>query len=92
MLGLIFGSTNILIDIGILMFSLAVLFQLVTLPVEFNASARALQLLESEGFLYGDEQTGKKSAFSSGHDICCGSSHSNFTAFKTDLFIWRKTP
>ena len=42
-LGLIFGSTNILIDIGILMFSLAVLFQLVTLPVEFNASARALQ-------------------------------------------------
>lgn len=54
MLGLIFGSTNILIDIGILMFSLAVLFQLVTLPVEFNASARALQLLESEGF-YGDE-------------------------------------
>lgn len=54
-LGLIFGSTNILIDIGILMFSLAVLFQLVTLPVEFNASARALQLLESEGFLYGDE-------------------------------------
>lgn len=29
--------------------------QLVTLPVEFNASARALQLLESEGFLYGDE-------------------------------------
>ena len=54
-LGLIFGSTNILIDIGILMFGLAVLFQLVTLPVEFNASARALQLLESEGFLYGDE-------------------------------------
>ena len=54
-LGLIFGSTNILIDIGILMFSLAVLFQLVTLPVEFNASARALQLLESEGFLYVDE-------------------------------------
>ena len=54
-LGLIFGSTNILIDIGILMFSLAVLFQLVTLPVEFNASASALQLLESEGFLYGDE-------------------------------------
>ena len=46
---------RVLIDIGILMFSLAVLFQLVTLPVEFNASARALQLLESEGFLYGDE-------------------------------------
>lgn len=54
-LGLIFGSTNVLVDIGILMFSLAVLFQLVTLPVEFNASARALQLLESQGYLYADE-------------------------------------
>ena len=62
-LGLIFGSTNILIDIGILMFSLAVLFQLVTLPVEFNASARALQLLESEGFLYGDENRQAKRCF-----------------------------
>ena len=93
MLGLIFGSTNILIDIGILMFSLAVLFQLVTLPVEFNASARALQLLESEGFLYGDEnRQARKVLSAAGHDICCGSSHSNFTAFKTDLFIWRKTP
>ena len=63
-LGLIFGSTNILIDIGILMFSLAVLFQLVTLPVEFNASARALQLLESEGFLYGDENRQAKKVLS----------------------------
>ncbi len=54
-LGLIFGSTNVLVDIGILMFSLAVLFQLVTLPVEFNASARALELLESQGYLYADE-------------------------------------
>ena len=62
--GLIFGSTNILIDIGILMFSLAVLFQLVTLPVEFNASARALQLLESEGFLYGDENRQAKKVLS----------------------------
>lgn len=53
--GLIFGSTNVLVDIGILMFSLAVLFQLVTLPVEFNASSRALKLLESEGYLNGDE-------------------------------------
>lgn len=54
-LGLIFGSINVLVDIGILMFSLAVLFQLVTLPVEFNASARALELLESQGYLYADE-------------------------------------
>ena len=36
-------------------FSAAVLFQLVTLPVEFNASARALEQLESNGILYRDE-------------------------------------
>lgn len=37
------------------MFSLAVLFQLVTLPVEFNASARALHLLGDNGILYDEE-------------------------------------
>ncbi len=44
-----------LLNIGILMFSAAVLFQLVTLPVEFNASARALQLLSSTGILQTQE-------------------------------------
>ncbi|KPU43977.1 putative neutral zinc metallopeptidase [Oxobacter pfennigii] len=44
-----------LIDIGIILFSAAVLFQIVTLPVEFNASSRAINLLESEGILYDDE-------------------------------------
>jgi len=38
-----------------LMFSLAVAFQLVTLPVEFNASKRAMDMLEETGVLYGDE-------------------------------------
>ncbi len=44
-----------LITIGILLFSAAVLFQVVTLPVEFNASSRALATLESEGFLTDEE-------------------------------------
>lgn len=44
-----------LITIGIVLFSLAVLFQLVTLPVEFNASSRALKALESTGTLGSDE-------------------------------------
>lgn len=48
-------SADILIDLGILLFSAAVLFQLVTLPVEFNASRRAVQALESTGMLYPDE-------------------------------------
>lgn len=53
--GAILSFNQTLITIGIIMFSAAVLFQLVTLPVEFNASARALEQLESNGILYRDE-------------------------------------
>ena len=45
----------VLIQAGIIMFSLAVLFQLITLPVEFNASHRAMQQLERTGILGGNE-------------------------------------
>ena len=56
-IGLIFrGSmSTVLIQAGIIMFSLAVLFQLITLPVEFNASHRAMQQLERTGILGGNE-------------------------------------
>lgn len=46
LLGLIFSSA-MLVDIGILAFSMSTLFQLITLPVEFNASRRAVATLES---------------------------------------------
>ena len=54
-LGIFFGGSHTLIMVGILMFSAAVLFQLVTLPVEFNASGRALKLLSETGILQKDE-------------------------------------
>ena len=54
-LGIFFGGSHTLIMIGILMFSAAVLFQLVPLPVEFNASGRALKLLSETGILQKDE-------------------------------------
>lgn len=54
-LGVALSFNQTLITIGIIMFSAAVLFQLVTLPVEFNASSRALVQLESNGILYRDE-------------------------------------
>ena len=54
-IGLIFGSSSFLVNLGILLFSLGVLFQLVTLPVEFDASHRAIQILGNTGILYGDE-------------------------------------
>ncbi len=50
-LGIILGVNQTLITIGIFCFSLAVLFQIVTLPVEFDASRRALNLLEADGIL-----------------------------------------
>ena len=46
--------------IGIVLFSLTTLFQLITLPVEFNASARAIETIESEYLLEGDEVSGAK--------------------------------
>ncbi len=55
-LGLILGSNSVLINIGIWVFSLAVLFQIVTLPVEFDASRRALVCIEQYGIVTGDER------------------------------------
>lgn len=57
---LISGLGSPLVEIGIIMFSLAVLFQLVTLPVELDASARAVRLLDAEGILTGDEVSGTR--------------------------------
>ena len=54
-IGLLFGSNSVLIEIGVLCFSLAVLFQLITLPVEFNASSRAVAILGNTGMLHGEE-------------------------------------
>jgi len=55
--GFLFNYLN-LIGLGILFFSVAVAFQLITLPVEFNASNRARELMISEGFIRNDEETG----------------------------------
>lgn len=54
-LGIIMGANQTLLNIGILLFSLAVIFQLVTLPVEFNASSRALRVLKDSAMMYEDE-------------------------------------
>jgi Zn-dependent membrane protease YugP len=55
---------SILMDIGILLFSGAVLFSLLTLPVEFNASRRAMVLLEERGYLKGRELDGARRVLS----------------------------
>lgn len=53
-----------LIFLGIGFFSFAVLFSIVTLPVEFNASRRAIQVLSESGTLYGEELEGAKKVLS----------------------------
>ena len=57
LIGLIFNSNQsaLFLNIGILAFSAAVLFQLVTLPVEFNASGRAVRILGETNMLDSEE-------------------------------------
>lgn len=57
LLGLIMGWTG-LAQIGVFLFTFVVLFQLITLPVEFNASSRALKILEGAGILMDTELRG----------------------------------
>ena len=58
-LGLLIGMTPF-IRLGIWMFTLALLFQVITLPVEFNASSRAVTLLDQLGILSGQEVDGTR--------------------------------
>lgn len=62
LIGLLFtsGSGSTMISLGILFFSMSVAFTLITLPVEFNASSRAITLLVDQQFLDEDEVVGAK--------------------------------
>ena len=64
MLGLILGLNDTLAMIGIYLFSFGVLFQLVTLPVEFDASRRALVMLQDYGILGQTEVQGSRAVLS----------------------------
>ncbi len=63
MLGILFSSYNMM-TLGIIFFLAVIFFQLVTLPVEFNASGRALRFLQGSGVLESDEQRGAKKVLS----------------------------
>ena len=57
--GLLLGYMEVA-QIGILLFGFVVIFQLITLPVEFNASGRALRILSDNSLLWDDEMTGAR--------------------------------
>jgi len=59
LIGILLGSMN-LVHFGILLFSAILVFQMVTLPVEFNASVRALHFLKENAILIGEEITGAR--------------------------------
>jgi uncharacterized protein len=59
LIGLVVGATG-LVTIGLILFSAVVLFQLVTLPVEFDASHRAIVALEGGGLLGAEELSGAR--------------------------------
>jgi len=63
-MGLIFSSFRPLMTIGIVIFTAAVIFQIVTLPVEFDASSRAMKLLQSNGLVIGNEAEGARKVLS----------------------------
>lgn len=63
LLGLFFSFRPLVIG-GIILFSFVAVFQFVTLPVEFNASRRALETLENREYLYGEELKGAKKTLS----------------------------
>ena len=60
LLGLLFDFAPFLADIGVLLFGFVLLFQLITLPVEFNASRRAMYSLRGEGVLSSQEAVGAR--------------------------------
>ena len=59
-IGILLGGSSLLINISIWLFVAVVAFHLVTLPVELNASSRALKMLESTGILGTDEKKGAR--------------------------------
>ena len=63
--GLIISFFKPLIFIGVVLFSFGVLFQIVTLPIEFDASARALRTIEEMGLVTADEMTGARKVLKS---------------------------
>jgi Zn-dependent membrane protease YugP len=64
-LGFIFGGNSFMIDLGIMLFGFFVFFTLITLPVEYNASSRAMEMLTEGGYLSrGEEASGARKVLS----------------------------
>ncbi len=90
-LGVILSWNQVLIQIGIWAFALAVLFQLVTLPVEFNASTRAVAKIEQYGLLSREENNGCKKVLTAAAMTYVAAGFRNFTAASSGDSVWGKS-
>ena len=78
MIGIIFSSMNSMLGIGIALLAVGVVFQIVTLPVEFNASSRAMnQMVSLRCHSKRRRASRKESIKRSGYDVCSGSGSSS---------------
>lgn len=92
LVGLLFNY-GFLVQLGIVLFSTVALFQLVTLPVEFNASARALRTLESSYILESDEVRMAGKVLAGGRtDLCGGAAFQPGAAAAADFAVWPPRP
>jgi len=90
LIGMFISSFSFLMDVGILLFAGAAAFQIVTLPVEFNASNRALAQLSNGGYLRADEINGaKKSTKCSGTHIRSSSGNVRADFDSSANFAWQ---
>lgn len=87
LIGLIFSAFNFLVSIGAWMFFAVVIFQLITLPVEFNASQRAMQNIADSGVLTADEQKGARKVLNAAAMTYVAATLSAFLSFLRLLII-----
>lgn len=87
LIGLFFSAFNFLVSVGAWMFFAVVVFQLITLPVEFNASQRALQNIAASGVLTAEEQKGARKVLSAAAMTYVAATLSAFLSFVRLLLI-----
>lgn len=90
LIGLIFTTSNVLINIGAWLYFAAVIFQLVTLPVEFDASKRALANIASSGMMTENEQAEAKKMLSAAAMTYVAAMLSSFLSFLRLLVLSRR--
>lgn len=87
LIGIFFAQFSMLVDIGAWVFFGVVIFQIITLPVEFNASSRALKNIESAGVLTVEEQAGAKKVLSAAAMTYVAGMLASFLSFLRLLLI-----